>query len=114
MVSIAVKVHEILKEEGVQSTVVNARFAKPIETDFLRDVCEGKKLVVTLEDNVTTGGFGSAVSATLREAGIEVPVLIYGLPDRYVDHGTIEELFKEVGLSPSDIAAGIRKQIENT
>jgi 1-deoxy-D-xylulose-5-phosphate synthase len=114
MVSIAVKVHEILKEEGVQSTVVNARFAKPIETDFLRDVCEGKKLVVTLEDNVTTGGFGSAVSATLREAGIEVPVLIYGLPDRYVDHGTIEELFKEVGLSPSDIAAGILKQIENT
>ena len=114
MVSIAVKVHEILKEEGVQSTVVNARFAKPIETDFLRDVCEGKKLVVTLEDNVTTGGFGSAVSATLREAGIEVPVLIYGLPDRYVDHGTIEELFKEVGLYPSDIAAGIRKQIENT
>lgn len=114
MVSIAVKVHEILKEEGVQSTVVNARFAKPIETDFLRDVCEGKKLVVTLEDNVTTGGFGSAVSATLREAGIEVPVLIYGLPDRYVDHGTVEELFKEVGLSPSDIAAGIRKKIENT
>lgn len=112
MVSIAVQVDEILRDV-VHCTVVNARFAKPIDSGFLTGVCKGKKLAVTLEDNVTTGGFGSAVCEVLQAAGLDVPVLSFGLPDRYVDHGTIEELFNEVGLSPSDIATGVRRRLDS-
>ena len=113
MVSIAVQVDEILREEGVHCTVVNARFAKPVDPGFLTGVCKGKKLTVTLEDNVTTGGFGSAVYEVIRETGLDMPVLLFGLPDRYVEHGTIEELFNEIGLSPTDIAAGIKSHLDS-
>ena len=113
MVSIAVQVDEILREEGIHCTVVNARFAKPVDPGFLTGVCKGKKLAVTLEDNVTTGGFGSAVYELLRGAGLDMPVLLFGLPDRYVEHGTIEELFNEIGLSPTDIAAGIKRRLDS-
>jgi len=102
-----------LREEGIHCTVVNARFAKPVDPGFLTGVCKGKKLAVTLEDNVTTGGFGSAVYELLRGAGLDMPVLLFGLPDRYVEHGTIEELFNEIGLSPTDIAAGIKRRLDS-
>jgi 1-deoxy-D-xylulose-5-phosphate synthase len=92
--------------------VVNARFAKPIDAGFLADACDGRKLAVTLEDNVTTGGFGNAVYEAMRGAGLDIPVLQFGLPDRYVDHGTIEELLRKVGLSPYDIAKQIRRSLD--
>jgi 1-deoxy-D-xylulose-5-phosphate synthase len=111
MVGVAVQVDEILRGEGVGCTVVNARFAKPIDSGFLADICRGKKLVVTLEDNIINGGFGSAVSESLREANPDVPVLVLGLPDRYVDHGTIEELLGEIGLSPFDIAEEVKRHL---
>ncbi|MBK5092142.1 MAG: 1-deoxy-D-xylulose-5-phosphate synthase [Actinobacteria bacterium] len=113
MVAVAVQVDEILRGEGVQCTVVNARFAKPIDSGYLTDVCRGKRLVATLEDNIITGGFGSAVYESLREASLDVPVLVFGLPDRYVNHGTIEELFREIGLSPLDIAEEVRRHLDS-
>ena len=112
MVGIAVQVDEMLRGAEIHCNVVNARFAKPIDAGFIADVCSGKMLTVTIEDNVTNGGFGIAVSEVLEGAGLDVPVLHFGLPDRYIDHGTIDELFKEIGLTPFDIAAEVRRYLD--
>jgi len=112
MVPIALGVAELLMDEGISTSVVNARFAKPLDSAFLEEICEGKKLMVTLEDNVLAGGFGSAVLETLTGKRIEVNLLRKGLPDRYIDHGKIAELLEEVGLSQFQIATDIRERLE--
>lgn len=113
MVCRAMKVEKVLRRQGISASVVNARFAKPLDINYYRSITSGKELVVTLENNVLRGGFGSAVMEVLSEAGIDIPVLTNGLPDRYVNHGTIEELMEEVGLSITEISAGIRNRLSS-
>lgn len=104
MVETALEVARMLDSAGVTSEVVNARFAKPLDEAFLEGVARGKKLVVTLEDNVLQGGYGSGVIQVLSGKAPGLPVMLKGLPDAYVQHGTIVELFQELGLSAGKIA----------
>ena len=112
MVSPALRVADILESAGVSSSVVNARFAKPLEGSFIEEIAGGKRLLVTLEDNVVTGGFGSAVVEVAGNRGLGVPVLVRGLPDRYVEHGSIQELLDEVGLSDEQVALDIKSRLD--
>lgn len=90
---------------GVRPTVVNARFAKPLDTHLLRQVAARHELVVTIEDHTVMGGFGGAVAEAIDD--LPVRLLRVGIPDRFVEHGKRELLLEEVGLTPGDIAARV-------
>ena len=91
----------IAERIGTTPTVVNARFARPIDAELMRRLAAEHELIVTIEDHSVVGGFGSAVLEALDGRG---RVLRIGLPDRFVDHGKRELLLAEVGLVPDQVA----------
>jgi 1-deoxy-D-xylulose-5-phosphate synthase len=99
---------QLLEEHGINATVADARFAKPIDTALLAQLAAEHELLVTVEEGVLAGGFGSGVWETLNDAGLAVPrILRVGLPDRYVTHGAPALLHAEVGYTPERIAERI-------
>jgi deoxyxylulose-5-phosphate synthase len=103
---------ELLATEGVAATVADARFAKPIDAGLMAQLAAEHDLLVTVEEGVLAGGFGSAVWETLSEAGISSPrILRVGLPDRYVTHGKPALLYAEVGYTPERIAERVLSAI---
>ncbi len=94
--------------EALDATVVNMRFVKPLDEALLRELAGSHRLLVTLEDNVVMGGAGSAVNEYLAAAHALVPVLNLGLPDRFQEHGTREELLAEAGLTPDAIIRAVQ------
>ena len=112
MVTRALAAGEILEHDGISTCVVNARFAKPLDAGFVEEVAVGRRLVVTVEDNVLAGGFGSRVREIVESLGLAVPVICRGLPDCYVQHGSISELIDDVNLSPQSIAADVKAGFE--
>ncbi len=107
MLGIALEAVKVLEERGISVTVVNARFAKPIDREFIQGVVKDKKLVVTMEHNVASGGFGSGILEALNESQVRVPLMLKALPDSYVQHGKTTELMDEVGLSATTVAEEI-------
>lgn len=96
---------ELLAGEDVAVTVVDARFAKPIDAGLMAQLAAEHDLLVTLEEGVLAGGFGSAVWETLNETGAASPrILRVGLPDSYVTHGKPALLHEEVGFTAERIA----------
>jgi 1-deoxy-D-xylulose-5-phosphate synthase len=112
MVEVALDASRLLGEVGVSASVVNARFAKPLDEEFIAAATAGKKLVVTVEDNVVSGGYGSAVEAVVDASSPGQRVLTLGLPDRFVEHGSIEELLAQVGLSAEGVASAVTSFLE--
>lgn len=110
MVKKALEVSKALGERGIKTSVVNARFAKPLDADFYRKIFKKKKLIVTMEDNALRGGFGSAIMELLSELGLDIPVLVKGLPDSYINHGSIGELMCEIGLDVSTLTREIEER----
>ncbi len=107
---------EQLAAEGWSVGVINARYAKPIDRALIVDQARGKRLVVTLEESVVVGGFGTAVLETLAEEGLadedlrQVPVRLIGIPaDRFVDHGTVTDLRRTLRLDVDGISGQIRE-----
>ncbi len=92
----------------IDATVVNMRFVKPLDLTLLCELALSHDLLVTVEENVIAGGAGAACAEALDAASITVPLLLLGLPDRFVDHGDPAKLLALEGLD----AAGIRKSIE--
>lgn len=111
MVKHALEAKEILSEEGINPTIVNARFLKPMDEDMLRTLFKNHKNVVTIEDNVITGGFGSRISKFIIDNGYKVNILNIAIPEEFIKHGNADELYNFVGLSPKCIAEKIRKLI---
>jgi 1-deoxy-D-xylulose-5-phosphate synthase len=108
-VQVALDAAELLAEHDLRPTVADARFAKPIDTELVERLALGHDLVVTIEENVLPGGFGSAVLEHLEDAFADRPgerarVLRVGLPDRYVTHGKPAQLRSEVGLTGESVA----------
>ncbi|MCR4793076.1 MAG: 1-deoxy-D-xylulose-5-phosphate synthase [Lachnospiraceae bacterium] len=112
MVETAEKVREILKEEGLNVSLVNARFVKPVDREMIKECCRSHKLLVTLEDNVLSGGFGSQVLEVLSEEDITIDTITLGVPDRFIHHGSVDELKKEIGLDPEGIVSSIRDRLD--
>lgn len=109
MVYPAMQTAEILSEHGIEATVVNARFAKPIDTELILPLAQQIGRVVTLEEGCLPGGFGSAIVESLMDAEIVVPVTRIGVPDILVDHATAEESKAALGLTPPQMAERILK-----
>jgi 1-deoxy-D-xylulose-5-phosphate synthase len=105
-VSLALKAADHLEEHGLDVTVADACFAKPIDTELVDRLAADHDLLVTIEDGVLPGGFGAAVGEHLLDRGLNagVRLLRLGLPDRYVTHGKPALLRKELGLEPEQIA----------
>jgi 1-deoxy-D-xylulose-5-phosphate synthase len=100
----ALEAAEILAGQGVTATVADARFAKPIDAGLAAQLAAEHQLLVTVEEGVLAGGFGSAVWETLSDAGLAPRILRVGLPDRYVTHGAPKLLHEEVGFTGQRIA----------
>ncbi len=98
-----------LKEEGIQATVVNPRFIKPLDSRLLCGLAQKIGRVVTIEEHVLAGGFGSAVIELLQERGLsDVEVLRLGIPDQFLEHGPQEVLRGEYGLDSRGILRRVR------
>lgn len=112
MVDIGMKVRAELAKENIDIEVVNARFVKPLDGELLKDVFSRHKKVITLEDNVITGGFGSAILEFMNQYKITgVDVLVHGLPDKFVEHGTPDELFRDLKLDAKGVAEVIKDHL---
>ena len=109
MVKTALEVREALIAEGYAVTLVNARFVKPIDEEMLKELCKDHKLLVTMEENVASGGFGEKVREYVDSLENETKVLSIALPDAYVEHGNVEILRKEVGIDKDTI---LKKVVE--
>jgi 1-deoxy-D-xylulose-5-phosphate synthase len=111
-VSMALDAADILADAGIEVTVADARFAKPLDAALLAQLAAEHDLLVTIEDGVLTGGFGTGVWEHYNEAGIPTPrMLRIGLPDRFVTHGKPGLLYEEVGLTGAQIADRIASLI---
>jgi 1-deoxy-D-xylulose-5-phosphate synthase len=107
MVYPAMQTAEILHEHGIDATVINARFAKPLDTELILPLAEKIGRVVTMEEGCLPGGFGSAIAEALLDADITVPLTRLGIPDKLVDHATPDESKVDLGLTPSQMAERI-------
>lgn len=107
MVRTAVEVREQLRSMGYACTLVNARFVKPLDKDLIRELANEHKLLVTMEENVKSGGFGEAVLEYVSETESDVRILTIALPDDYVEHGNVDLLKQEVGVDTESIVKRI-------
>ena len=107
MVKVGIKVREQLKERGYSCSLTNARFIKPIDEQAVREACREHKLIVTMEENVLSGGYGEKIRAYVDEIGAPVQVLNIAIPDEYVEHGNVELLKREIGIDEDSITKKI-------
>jgi 1-deoxy-D-xylulose-5-phosphate synthase len=112
-VALAVGAAGMLEDDGFSPTVVDARFAKPLDEQLLERLARSHELIVTVEDNVLMGGFGSAVLESLADRDLlrETRVVRFGIPDAYVTHGKPNLLREEIGLTPEAIAERVVQEI---
>jgi 1-deoxy-D-xylulose-5-phosphate synthase len=114
-VQIALDAAALLRERGIEPTVCDARFAKPLDRELLHSLAASHELLVTVEENVLAGGFGSAVLEQLSDSGTLAAgpsVIRFGLPDRYVTHGKPALLHEEVGLTAERVADRVKGALD--
>jgi 1-deoxy-D-xylulose-5-phosphate synthase len=99
LVPMAEDIARKLEGEGIAAAVINARFAKPIDVEMLEFYARSVEVILTLEDHVLRGGFGSAVLEELNNLGISIPVVRIGWPDQFIEHGKIDALRAKYGIS---------------
>ncbi|ACD95951.1 1-deoxy-D-xylulose-5-phosphate synthase [Trichlorobacter lovleyi] len=110
----AVKAAEQLAEQGISAGVVNARFIKPLDADLILGQARATGRIVTVEENVLQGGFGSAVLELLQDNAMsQVKVKRLGIPDQYIEQGTQAQLRKDVGIDADGIAAAVQAFLKN-
>ena len=103
MVKTAVAVREELKKQGRQVTLVNARFAKPLDEEMLLSLLQDHQLIVTMEENVRHGGFGDMVDSFYQNKDVSAQIVNIAIPDEYVEHGNVNILKQEVGLDTQSV-----------
>jgi 1-deoxy-D-xylulose-5-phosphate synthase len=110
----ALTASEILSEAGIEITVVNARFAKPVDQEMVRKACAAGRPIVTVEDHSIVGGFGAAVLETAHELGLKIPpIRLLGMPaDRFVAHGSRAGQLAECGYDATGIAAAAAGMVD--
>ena len=109
MVDTAMQAREILLEKGIHVSVCNARFAKPLDEEYLKEAAKKYRIIFTLEENVLSGGFGEHVLAKLNELGYDGRVEMAGILDEFIQHGAVEVLKEKLKID----VAGIVKRVEN-
>lgn len=115
MVPIALEACEKLRSRGVEAGLTNVRFVKPLDRASILSAAENVKKLVTLEDNILEGGYGSIVNGLLAEEGrLDVKVLNIGWPGQFIEQGSMEELFQKYGLDSESIAERVCGFLEGT
>jgi 1-deoxy-D-xylulose-5-phosphate synthase len=116
MVHPSLQAAERLAKDGVEATVVNARFVKPLDASLLLALARTKRLIVTVEEAYLAGGFGAAVLELLEENGLQdaVRVVRLGIPDRWVTHGDAKLLLAKYGLDADGIYTRVRQCVEES
>lgn len=112
MVRTAENVREQLKKKGYGVSLVNARFVKPIDEEAVREACRDHVLIITMEENVSCGGYGEKVLDCMNRSGLANHYLNISIPDAYVEHGDVEALKREVGIDADSITERILKTLE--
>ncbi|MGN1145150.1 MAG: 1-deoxy-D-xylulose-5-phosphate synthase [Acetatifactor sp.] len=112
MVSTAELVRELLKAKGHQVSIVNARFAKPIDKEAVLEACIDHRLIVSMEENVACGGYGERVLECMNDYKMQNAYLNISIPDVYVEHGNVSLLKQEVGIDAESIAERICARLE--
>lgn len=112
MVKTAEEVRKRLKSRGHGVSLVNARFVKPIDQEAVKEACRDHMLIVTLEENVLSGGYGEKVLDCLNRNRLRNLCLNIGIPDAYVEHGDVEALKREVGIDADSITERICRVLE--
>jgi 1-deoxy-D-xylulose-5-phosphate synthase len=109
----ALEARALLADQGIQATVVDGRFVKPVDAALLADLARRVPRMVTVEENVRQGGFGSAVLEALNDAGIQhVAIERIGIPDAFVEHGPQSLLRAKYGLDAAAIASAVRHLLQ--
>lgn len=112
MVEIAEQVRDELKKEGYKVSIINGRFAKPIDVNMLHKISKEHKLLVTLEENVITGGFGQQVLAACALFKDNIHCCQVAIPDLFIEQGSVNQLRADVGMDASTIIKRIKKELE--
>lgn len=100
-----------LFKKNIMPTIVNVRFVKPLDTDLIEELADEHELLVTLEENVCTGGFGQSVLSYLNNKGCSTKILNIGLEDKYIEHGKVDILMNANKMTPELITSEIEKRI---
>ena len=98
--------------EGLDLAVINARFAKPLDREMLEFYARSVEVILTLEDHVLAGGFGSAVLEELSDLGLTTPVVRIGWPDQFIEHGKVDALRAKYGLTAAAAVEKLRPYLE--
>jgi 1-deoxy-D-xylulose-5-phosphate synthase len=112
MVKTAVMVREILAAQGIACSLTNARFVKPIDEEYILSVADKHPLIVTMEENVLSGGFGEKVRSLLGEKGCNTKIMNIGIPDQFVTHGSPDTLMAMLGIDEKSIAQKIKVELD--
>lgn len=112
MVKTAEQVRELLHESGYKCSLINARFAKPIDDHAVKWAAENHKLLVSMEENVLSGGYGEKVRQVLDGLKLKTNLVQIAIPDEYVEHGNVELLQKEIGIDAEGIAGRIIEEMK--
>ena len=112
MVQNSIEAAKFLREKKIFANVINARFIKPLDREFLIQESRTKKLLVTCEEGTLNGGYGSAVAELLADENISTPLLRLGIKDEFIEHGTRAELLELCGLTAKRIADKIVATLE--
>ena len=107
----ALKVREILKKKGIDLTVINARFVRPLDEKLLKEILKTHSYIITGEDGTLNGGFGSAIAEYILDKGYNNKLIRFGIPDRFITHGKVHQLEQELGLLPEQIAEKVEKWV---
>lgn len=99
LLPMAVELSDNLDQLGYSAAVINPRFVKPLDRELLASYAKHVTAIVTFEDHVLMGGFGSAVLEALSEMGFSTPVIRIGWPDRFIEHGKVDQLRARYGIS---------------
>jgi 1-deoxy-D-xylulose-5-phosphate synthase len=113
MAHIAVDVAVRLRDQGIGATVVDPRWAIPVQPAIV-ELAASHRLVITIEDGIRVGGIGTRVRQVLREAGVDTAVDELGVPDAFIDHASREQILEDAGLTPSKIAHDVVAQVLGT
>lgn len=113
MVKTAQCVQELLHDAGYKCSLINARFAKPVDEQAIKWAAENHKLLVSMEENVLSGGYGEKVRQVLDKYKYQVRLVQVAIPDEYVEHGNVELLQKEIGIDAKSIADQIKEEMKD-
>ena len=113
MVQTAEQVAQMLKANGIHATIINARFAAPFDKDRVHALAENHKLLVTMEENVISGGMGEHIASYVNENSVDIKVQIMAIPDAYVEHGNVDRLKEDIKIDAKSITDKILNLYSN-